>query len=125
MTAHRGGSFSMPAVSSRASASRTRMPAIIALRRDLGERHQHEGAFEQARMRQRQLRLVEHQIVIGEKIDVDGARAPAALAARSRPSARSTACARASSACGVRLVSTAMHRLTKGGWSATPQGGVR
>src|SRR5262245_25308760 len=44
---------------------------------------------------------------------------------RSRPSARSTACARASSARGARLVSTAMQRLTNGGWSSTPQGAVR
>ena len=46
---------------------------------DLGQRHQHEGALEQPRMRQRQFRLVEPDVVIGDQIEVEGARTPARL----------------------------------------------
>ena len=42
-----------------------------AIRRDLGERDQHEGAFEQAWMRQRETRLVDRHVIIGEQVDVD------------------------------------------------------
>ena len=44
---------------------------------------------------------------------------------RSRPSMRSTLIARASNACGDSDVATAITALMKGGWSVTPQGGVR
>ena len=47
---------------------------------DLRERHQHEGAFEQPGMRQRQFRLVDLDVVIGDQIEVEGARTPALLA---------------------------------------------
>src|ERR1700742_3524934 len=50
-----------------------------AIRRDLGERHQNEGALEQARMRQRQLRLVDPDVVIGDQIEIERTRAPAPL----------------------------------------------
>ena len=97
----RGGSRSIPVVSTCARASRTVMPRDHPLRRDLGERHQHEGALEQARVRQRQVRRRPGEIVIGEEVDVDRARTPAALLgcgrgrARARPPARAPA-----SACG-------------------------
>src|SRR5580692_3017405 len=48
---------------------------------DLRERHKDKGAFEQARVRQRQLRVVENKIVIGEDVDIDPARTPAAFLA--------------------------------------------
>ena len=75
-----GGSLSMPAGVERASASRTRRPAITRVRHDLGQRHQHEGALEQARMRQREAGLVEREVVVGDQVDVDRARTPALLA---------------------------------------------
>ena len=48
--------------------------------RDLRQRHEHEGAFEHVRMRQNEVAIDQHQIVIGEEVDVDGPRPPAALA---------------------------------------------
>src|SRR6266700_7428318 len=48
-----------------------------ALGRNFRERNQDEGALEQPRMRQRQRPLVELDIVIGDEIEVEGARAPA------------------------------------------------
>ena len=50
-----------------------------AIGRDLGKRHQHEGALEQARVRQDQVRSVEPHVVIGEEVDVERARTPAPL----------------------------------------------
>ena len=44
---------------------------------DLRQRHQHEGAFEQPGMRQRQFRLFDRNVVIGDQIEVQGARTPA------------------------------------------------
>ena len=71
------------------------------------------------------VRRVERDVVIGEEIDVDGARAPSLLP-------RAVAAKRAfdlssarSKSCGDSEVSTAMTALTKGGWSVTPHGGVR
>ena len=84
-----------------------------AVRCDLGQRHQHEGALEQPRMRQCQFRLVERDVVIGDQIDVERARSPARLVARSRPNFFSTLCRRDSSACGSRLVSISMQALMK------------
>ena len=116
----------MPAVSTPAGASRTLRPPIDPVGRDLGERQQHEGALEQARVRQRQAQFVDREVVIGEDVDVDGARAPALLvrAVAAERAARPLARAPAGRA-GASVVSTAMHRLTKGGWSLKPQGGVR
>src|SRR5215510_2833396 len=51
------------------------------LRRDLGERRQYEGASEQLRMRQREVRLAQNEIVIGDEVDIDRTRAPAAFLA--------------------------------------------
>ena len=67
----------MPVASTPATASRTLAPGNDAVGRDFGQRHQHEGALEQARMRQRQARLVQRQVVIGDDVDIGGARAPA------------------------------------------------
>ena len=47
--------------------------------RNLGQRHQHEGALEKPGMRQRQFRLVDPDIVIGDQVEVEGARTPARL----------------------------------------------
>ena len=69
----------MPRASTRASASRTRTPAIEPIGRDFRKRHEHERALEQVRMRQNKVAVDEDKIVIGEEIDVDGARPPAAL----------------------------------------------
>src|SRR5262249_56942905 len=41
------------------------------LRRDLGERRQYEGASEQLRMRQREVRLAQNEIVIGGEAAID------------------------------------------------------
>ena len=40
---------------------------------------QHEGALEQARVRQGQLGVRQNEVVIGEEVDVERARAPAPL----------------------------------------------
>ena len=69
-----------------------------AVGRDLGERHQHEGALEQARMRQRQVGVVEDEIVIGEEVDVDRARSPAAFVGAVAAERAFAAWARASAA---------------------------
>ena len=74
-----GPSRSIPVVSMRASASRTLTPLIRRSGRDLGERHQHEGALEQAWMRQGQVLLVHGEVVIGEDIDIHRPRPPAPL----------------------------------------------
>ena len=50
--------------------------------RNLHERHQHEGALEQPRMRQLEVRLVHRGSSSGDEVDVNGARAPALLDAR-------------------------------------------
>ena len=54
-------------------------PGDHPVRRDFGERQQHEGALEQARVRQGQAQFVQRQVVIGDDVDVGGARAPALL----------------------------------------------
>src|SRR5262245_32269557 len=51
------------------------------VRRDFRQRHQHEGALEQARVRQGQAGLVHGEVVIGDDVDIDRARSPALLAA--------------------------------------------
>ena len=79
LTTKRGGSRSIPVASTLASASLTRTPAIDAVRRDIGERHQHERALEQPRVRQHQVGIVHCHVVIGDDVDVERARAPAAL----------------------------------------------
>ena len=56
-------SFSTPAVSIRASRSRTGGPFDQRVRRDLGERHQHEGTVVGAR-----------PVAVGDHVDIDGAR---------------------------------------------------
>ena len=95
------------------------------VRHDLGQRHQHEGALEQARVRQDQIGLVQDQVAIGDEVDIERARPPTLLVVavapedRARPPARAQA-ARAAAA----PVATAMAALMKGGWSVTPQGGV-
>ena len=116
----------MPAVSIAASRLAHAPPGDHPVGRDLGKRQQHEGALEQARVRQRQAQLVQREVVIGDDVDVGGARAPAlfmrAVAAERsiRPPARAPSSSR-----GPSVVSTAMHRLMKGGWYLKPQGGVR
>ena len=84
------------------------------------------GAFEQARMRQRQVRVVKNEVVIGEEVDIDPARTPTAFAAAvaAERAFNSRGCARADRAASSE-VATAMAALMKGGWSVTPQGGVR
>src|ERR1700716_1823437 len=52
---------------------------------DLGEWHQHEGALEQARVGQREVRLFQNHIVVGEQVDIDRARTPALLAGAVAP----------------------------------------
>ena len=49
----------MPAVSTAGQRLAHRAAADDPVRRDFGERHKHEGALEQARMRQRQAQFVE------------------------------------------------------------------
>src|SRR5690349_7916247 len=49
------------------------------VRRDLGERNQHKGALEHARMRQGQLFPAEPDVVIGEQVEVECARTPMLL----------------------------------------------
>ena len=65
-------------------------------------------------------------IVVGEKVDIDRARAPALLLGTVAPErALDRLRARQAAHAARGPVSTAMQRLTKGGWSSTPQGGVR
>ena len=59
-----------------ASASLDGAPGDDTVRRDLRQRHQHEGALEQTRVRQCQLRFVDRHVVIGDQVEVEGARAP-------------------------------------------------
>jgi hypothetical protein len=47
-----------------------------AVGRDLGKRHENEGALEQMRVGQRQGGVVEDQIVISQEIEIDGSRSP-------------------------------------------------
>ena len=47
--------------------------------RSPAKRHQHESAFEQARVRQRQFRFLHRHIVIGDQVEVEGARSPASF----------------------------------------------
>ena len=75
-----GGSFSMPLCPRVASAVAHPDAGDDPLGRDLGERDQHEGALEQMRVGQNQFRIVEDEVVIGEKVDVDRARSPTAFA---------------------------------------------
>ena len=57
-----------------------RAPADGRVGRDFRERHQHEGALEQARMRQGHVRVVDRHVIIGQNIDIERARPPAGLA---------------------------------------------
>ena len=83
-----------PAVGQRSPAPPRRVrPAMSTVGRDLGQRHQHEGALEQPRMRQRQFRLVERDVVIGDQIEVEGARTPALSRGRGRGRISSRSCA--------------------------------
>ena len=52
-----------------------------ALRRDFSERRQYEGSREQLRVWQREVRLLQNEVVIGDEIDIDRPRPPAALLA--------------------------------------------
>ena len=79
-----------------------------------------------ARMRQRQFRRVDPHLIIGDQIDVERARAPAMLAgAVAAEGALDHHGARASSPSGGSSVAATMAQLMNGGWSVTPQGGVR
>src|SRR5215467_14259590 len=49
------------------------------VRRDFGERHQHEGAGEELRMRQRQLWIFQSQVLVSDEVDVDLSGAPPAF----------------------------------------------
>src|SRR5262249_36034575 len=49
------------------------------LRRDFRERRQHEGASEQLRMRQREVRPPQNEIIVSDEVDIDRTRAPAAF----------------------------------------------
>src|SRR5215468_8927292 len=51
------------------------------LRRDLRERRQYEGSREQLRVWQREVRLLQNEVVIGDEVDIDRPRPPAALLA--------------------------------------------
>src|SRR4029078_11191141 len=46
---------------------------------DLGKWNEHESTIEQSRVRQRQLRCVQNDIVVRQEIDIDNTRAPACL----------------------------------------------
>ena len=115
----------MPAIDA-GSASPHPPPGDHPVGRDLGQRHQHESAFEQARMRQRQVRLVQRDIVIGDDVDVGGAR-PAALFMRAIAAEPQLDLLRAREQLARRRASfpPRWQRLTKGGWYLKPQGGVR
>ena len=82
---------------------------------DLGKRHQHESALEQARMRQRQVRAVQGEIVIGEEVEIDRARSPALLVLAVAAERAFDLDARANRSRGGSVVATAMTALTKGG----------
>ncbi len=96
-----------------------------AVGRDFGERHENEGALEQMRVGQRQGGVVEDNIVISQDVEVDGTRSPVVFAGAVAAERAFAGLARASSACGASVVATAMTALMNGGWSVTPQGGVR
>src|SRR5580692_445681 len=51
-----------------------------AIGRDLGERHEHEGALEHVGMGQREIGVVQLNVVVSEDVEVDRARSPMALA---------------------------------------------
>ena len=59
-------------------------PADFPVRRDFGQWHQHKSALEKARVGQCQIGIVKRHIVVGEEIDVDGARTPSPLLACGR-----------------------------------------
>ena len=82
-----------PATSTPASRSATRpRPGDGGIRIDVVPRHEHEGPLVRARMREREVRVVEHLVVEGEHVDVERARPPAhlrvAVPAPARPPAR-------------------------------------
>ena len=84
--------------------------------RNLHERHQHEGALEQPRMRQLEVRLVHREVVVGDEVDVNGARAPALLLDARPPERKLDRLRpRQQRARGGKPVSTAMQALTKAG----------
>src|SRR5258708_16989214 len=97
----------------------------LAMWRNLGERRQHKGAFEQMRMRQgRPDSLISR--ASNAMISISRMRGPQRRSlVRSRPNIASTRSARSRRARGVSAVSTTIARLMKGGCSATPHGGVR
>lgn len=51
---------------------------------NFGERHQHEGAFEQAMVRQRQFRFVDPDVIVGDEVEIE-VRPCRSRRARSRP----------------------------------------
>ena len=75
----RSGSRSIPSVESSASASATRRPAMTRSGAISASGTSTKARSNSARMRQRQFRLVEPDIVIGDQIEVEGARTPACL----------------------------------------------
>src|SRR5215468_1538780 len=58
------------------------------VRRDLRERRQYEGAREQLRVWQREVRLSQNEVVIGDEVDIDRTRPPATFLAALAPGAR-------------------------------------
>ena len=59
-------------------------PLDQALGGDVEQRHEHEGALGEARMRDRQVRLVDALVAVGQDVDVDRCAGPSARAARGR-----------------------------------------
>ena len=94
------------------------------VRRDFRERHQHEGAFEQAGVRQRQLRLLNRNIVIGDQIEVERARAPASFVGAVAAEFGLDLVQREQQRVGSRPVSISMQALMKFACCSSPQGGV-
>ena len=93
---------------------------------DLGERHENESALEQMWVGQLQGRVVEDNVVISQDVEIDGPRPPVlfviAVAAERVFAGLGAGQQRLR---GASVVETAMTALVKGGWSVTPQGGVR
>ena len=75
----RSGSRWIPSVESCASASATRRPAMTRSGAISASGTSTKARSNSPRMRQRQFRLVEPDIVIGDQIEVEGARTPARL----------------------------------------------
>ena len=75
----RGGSFTTPAGVNPGQRIGHAHACDHLFRRNLRERDQHESALEQTRMGQRELRLFQSHIIVGEQVDIDRARTPAPL----------------------------------------------